>query len=122
MHCLGFYHEHQRPDRDQYIDIDFGKIDLKHHSALQKLSEMPSYYSTEYDIKSIMHYGSSIQGVYPNDDVMKKKDGTSIEPNKILSPLDIQTLNKMYPCDQTCDSNNSQGKNIANSLKLTRSI
>ena len=26
MHALGFYHEHQRPDRDQFVNVDLTKL------------------------------------------------------------------------------------------------
>ena len=57
---------------------------------------------TKYDIKSIMHYDGTLNGWFPeNNPVMKGLDGSKIEVNKELSPLDIEKLNKMYPCQQT---------------------
>ncbi|KAK6027108.1 astacin, partial [Ostertagia ostertagi] len=60
MHVVGFYHEHERWDRDNFIDIiwqnidrgrctdQFGKVDLS----------KTSYYGQPYDYKSILHYDS----------------------------------------------------------------
>lgn len=27
MHVLGFYHEHQRPDRDEYVSVDLDNVE-----------------------------------------------------------------------------------------------
>ena len=64
---------------------------------------------TEYDTRSIMHYDSFGNGVFRNPAIVKL-DGSIIEPNTKMSDLDIVTLNKMYPCENSCDQKNDQGK------------
>ena len=54
-------------------------------------------YLTEYDVKSIMHYDGTLRGHFSKP-IMTDKNGKSIEINREMSPLDIQKLNKMYPC------------------------
>lgn len=27
LHVLGFYHEHQRPDRDEYVSVDLDNVE-----------------------------------------------------------------------------------------------
>ena len=57
---------------------------------------------TAYDIKSIMHYdGGFLRGFFSNPIMTEKITGNSIGINKELSLLDIQKLNKIYPCKQT---------------------
>ena len=56
-----------------------------------------------------MHYDSTLNGIYKNDPVMKKKDGSLIQINKEMSQLDFKTLNEMYPCYQGCNSGVDQG-------------
>ncbi len=66
-HTLGLVHEQKRPNRDDYIGINFHNIsegDLSQHSlysssATRKFFEdfiIPDYFTKEYDFNSIMHY------------------------------------------------------------------
>ena len=68
---------------------------------------------TEYDSRSIMHYDSYCNGAFTSP-AMVKLDGSIIEPNTKMSDLDIITLNKMYPCENSCDHTNIQGKTNCN--------
>ena len=56
-----------------------------------------------------MHYDSYGNGAFARP-AMVKLDGSIIEPNTKMSDLDIATLNKMYPCENSCDHTNVQGK------------
>lgn len=53
MHAIGFYHEHCRPDRDQYVIVDKEKIDNINYEKL-RTSDVRMF--GPYDKKSIMHY------------------------------------------------------------------
>ena len=55
-----------------------------------------------------MHYDSYGNGVFINPAIVKL-DGSIIEPNTKMSDLDILTLNKMYPCENSCGGENVQG-------------
>ena len=58
---------------------------------------------TAYDIKSIMHYDGTLGGFSSvSNPIMKDKlTGKSVEVNNELSPIDIEKLNKLYPCIST---------------------
>ena len=73
----------------------------------QRFLNSTASFLTEYDSRSIMHYDSFGNGVFRSP-AMVKLDGSIIEPNTKMSELDIATLNKMYPCQNSCD----QGKTI----------
>ena len=118
-------HEHQRPDRDDYIDIDMAAVNttgrfnqfkkagfpeienealnLKFFDLCQNLLKIngKSFYLGEYDTKSIMHYDGLLRGVFQHPIMKDKLTGKGIGVNKNMSPLDIEKLNKMYPCKGT---------------------
>jgi len=59
MHALGFMHEHERPDRDDYVEILFDHIDKKEHSQFEKYgspSKGELLGQRDYNLNSIMHY------------------------------------------------------------------
>jgi len=55
MHTLGSYHEHQRPDRDMYVQINHQNI--VSGSAISNFSSQPGIDVVgPYDFDSVMHY------------------------------------------------------------------
>ena len=60
-HALGFGHEQVRPDRDQYVTINFDNIDPDNAYNFY-LDYGLSGYGFGYDYNSIMHYGAYVSG------------------------------------------------------------
>jgi len=58
MHALGFFHEHSRSDRDNFINIVEENIEPLYISNFYRRTETKDN-GVPYDYKSIMHYGKS---------------------------------------------------------------
>ena len=58
-HALGFGHEFIRPDRDQYVAIDFNNVDPNMAYNFY-LDNSLSGYGIGYDYNSIMHYDAYV--------------------------------------------------------------
>lgn len=98
MHCLGFYHEHCRSDRDNYLTILFHNMyyDSAIFDQYKKESRRNVININSFDYKSIMLYGSyaASEGGLPT---MLKKDGQRVYGQKrSLSAGDIEALNLLY--------------------------
>ncbi|XP_057297970.1 zinc metalloproteinase nas-4-like [Hydractinia symbiolongicarpus] len=100
-HRLGIYHEQSRPDRDDYITVQWENIgeSRKFNFKKQKASIIDSF-GTKYDYKSIMHYGAYTFSknkkpvMITKDPSMQKVIGQRIK----LSEIDKEQINKMYNC------------------------
>ena len=68
----------------------------------EKIDRMSTDNLTAYDVKSIMHYDGTLRGFFSKPIMTDRKTGKSIGVNKELSQLDIEKLNKMYPCKSPC--------------------
>jgi hypothetical protein len=55
-HVLGLAHEHQRPDRDNYITVHYDRLRSGIESQWERMSGLRTI--TGYDIGSLMHYGA----------------------------------------------------------------
>ncbi|XP_074657039.1 uncharacterized protein LOC141910187 [Tubulanus polymorphus] len=55
MHTVGFYHEHTRPDRDDYIRINWDAIQKDKEEQFLKWQDSITN-GFEYDFRSVMHY------------------------------------------------------------------
>jgi len=58
MHVLGFYHEHQRPDRDKYVSINLDNVDPSKYKLLLFFmmdTELPN--PSDYATRSIREQG-----------------------------------------------------------------
>ena len=57
-HKIGLEHEHQRPDRDLFITIDWGRVNPELVSQFAYRSpDLYDYAGYSYDYISVMHYG-----------------------------------------------------------------
>lgn len=102
IHCLGFGHEHQRPDRDSYVTIDMDNIKDDYKSDFISL---PAFLITaEYDYDSIMHYGnlSNVPSVAidPTKPLIDSR-GHAIGQDTHLSQLDRLMLRVNYNDNST---------------------
>ena len=60
IHALGFHHEQNRPDRDQYVKINFQNIYSQNSFNFRKQSSSRvTTFGVPYDGLSIMHYRST---------------------------------------------------------------
>ncbi|XXF77240.1 M12 family metallopeptidase [Myxococcaceae bacterium GXIMD 01537] len=97
LHTLGFWHEQSRPDRDQYVTIRFENIVRGAESQFTPATDATTQ-GLPYDYGSIMHYGSDFFTANGKPTIVPKKAGVQIGQRERLSPLDIQSLNKLYGC------------------------
>lgn len=95
LHKLGLKHEHQRPDRDDYVQIS--PLEIRNNALNYAIERSPRYLSyTDYDLDSIMHYGTN----QTNGDIMTRSGKNIADPDR-LSAGDMVTLRKMYERAQT---------------------
>lgn len=105
-HALGFWHEHSRKDRDDYIKIIWENIKETRYMNFGLLSneEFYSIPDVGYDLESIMHYG-------PYAFSKDRKNNRTIEilvdlpkcakemgQRRELSFKDKLRINKLYQC------------------------
>lgn len=106
IHTLGFWHEHNRADRDRYVRVLKENIDSAHITDFKKKSGHVSETSdVPYDHYSVMHYKSdqfSRDGKSPtmvplNKNVRIEDLGSASYPTS----KDIEKINILYHCGAT---------------------
>ncbi|XP_055335871.1 zinc metalloproteinase nas-13-like isoform X2 [Paramacrobiotus metropolitanus] len=100
LHALGFYHEQNRPDRDEFVQVFPENIKADMYDAnYAVLPHMPTH-GLQYDYESILHYAAW--------DFAKSRDKPAIIPKirspvrmgqrKWLSTMDVTKLQMAYGC------------------------
>uniref|UniRef100_A0A1A9VKK5 Metalloendopeptidase n=1 Tax=Glossina austeni TaxID=7395 RepID=A0A1A9VKK5_GLOAU len=99
MHALGFLHEQNRQERDDYVAIQYHNIEKHALGNFERATETAAF-GVPYDYGSVMHYSPNafssngrptIVSLRPlADNVMGQRNG--------FSAFDIEKLNKMYDC------------------------
>ncbi|CAL1288279.1 unnamed protein product [Larinioides sclopetarius] len=99
-HAIGFYHEQNRSDRDNFLYIYLNNVVRGMEFNFAKLAPSQNLLLTAFDYGSIMIYG--------NDAFSKDGSPTMVAKNgqKLLNPFDKQSLTssdaervkKMYNC------------------------
>jgi len=102
MHTLGFFHEHQRYDRDNFVYVDYSNVISQNDFA--KFDEKYTLTVSDYDYASIMHYPA----IVTNQNLVKNSNIQTIKALKILpaevvlgqrgalSQKDIESINSLY--------------------------
>lgn len=95
-HVLGLLHEHMRPDRDCYIDIEWSNMDYCDRPQFHKFLDSSVRVYGDFDFNSIMLY-DSYAASKNNHPTILKKDGTTYTANRCsLSVNDIQYIQYLY--------------------------
>ncbi|CAH3176710.1 unnamed protein product [Porites lobata] len=98
-HALGFAHEQSRPDRDEYVTINFENIQAgKQHNFKKYSSSQINSLDTPYDYESVMHYGAKYFSKNNLPTIVPKQTGVKIGQRKYLSGMDILQMNLLYKC------------------------
>ncbi|XP_023344980.1 zinc metalloproteinase dpy-31 [Eurytemora carolleeae] len=107
MHTLGFYHEHSRSDRDNYIKIISNNVRKGKLANFVTKTDDDTTRNFEYDYESIMHYGpyffsKNKQGRVAT--IIPIKKGVNIGQREMLSRVDCMKVNSLYNCLSEEDS------------------
>jgi len=86
-HVLGFFHEHERWDRDQFLTIHYENIKPGRASDYDWIPKTNWIVSTlPYDYQSIMHY----RICWASKSEQECKDGVGSSPCAVIEPVDKQ--------------------------------
>jgi hypothetical protein len=99
LHALGFLHEQSRPDRDNYVRINFNNIRQGMEINFQKFTSTINTFGLPYDYASILHYSASAFSVNGLPTIEVRRPGVSIGQRTALSSIDKQAVQKFYRCD-----------------------
>ncbi|KAH8409805.1 hypothetical protein KR222_008212, partial [Zaprionus bogoriensis] len=102
LHVLGLYHEQSRPDRDEYVVIDYDNIPRKYWSQFMAMSaSSTTTYDVPYDFESVMHYPKNAFAKDPSKPTIRALiDGEPVEREmgQVRAPSegDLIKIRKMY--------------------------
>ncbi|GBN35299.1 Astacin-like metalloprotease toxin 1 [Araneus ventricosus] len=101
-HTVGFFHEHSRSDRDDWITIFWENIKKGQESQFARLEPEKNLLLAPFDFNSIMLYGSySFSKDKENLKTMIGKDGRILKSTRertSLSRSDTFRIKKLYNC------------------------
>ncbi|XP_015914985.1 astacin-like metalloprotease toxin 5 [Parasteatoda tepidariorum] len=102
-HAIGFFHEHNRSDRDKYIKVHWENIKSGMAPQFTKLNPHENLIFNEFDYDSIMIYGNTAFSKDLKNKVwtMEALNGRKLENafyKEGLTPSDVERIQKMYDC------------------------
>ncbi|ALC46021.1 maker181 [Drosophila busckii] len=99
MHALGFLHEQNRQERDDYVAIQYQNIRTAHVKNFRKASRTEAF-GVPYDYGSVMHYSGNAFSNNGEATIVPRQTnlGVRMGQRKGFSNLDIIKLNRMYDC------------------------
>ncbi|CAH1408287.1 unnamed protein product [Nezara viridula] len=99
MHALGFLHEQNRWERDQYVTVNFQNIQPGRESNFDKAKKSDTdSMGISYDYKSVMHYSANAFSSNGQPTIVPKQPGIELGQRDNASKQDIQKIRRMYRC------------------------
>ncbi|XP_055335907.1 astacin-like metalloprotease toxin 1 [Paramacrobiotus metropolitanus] len=100
LHALGFYHEQNRPDRDEFVQVYPENIQPEMYDTNYRILRSMPTHGIPYDYESILHYAAWDFAIKRDKPAIIPKIRTSVRmgQRKWMSPLDVVRLQKAYGC------------------------
>ncbi|CAF1498338.1 unnamed protein product [Adineta steineri] len=97
---IGIYHEQSRPDRDEYITVNYANMDPSKTHNFNKYvwGSTALNQNTPYDYGSIMHYSASGFSNNGLPTITPKDPNAKIGQRVSLSAIDIAEVRALYKC------------------------
>ncbi|MEM7574195.1 MAG: zinc-dependent metalloprotease [Bacteroidota bacterium] len=102
-HSLGFWHEHQRPDRDSFVEVRLPNIDPDFLQAFNIIPANDFSLLNDYDYESVMHYFPTTFSRNGQPTLASITD-QFIAPRFAPTSSDLAMINQLYPNPLDCDS------------------
>lgn len=100
LHSLGFYHQHNAPNRDQYLKIHFENVLPGFEKQFDKLSVSDvTDYNLGFDYKSVMQYEPNAFSANDKPTMTALRPGAeNMGDLSGLSAIDIKKIKRAYKC------------------------
>ncbi|XP_034827814.1 hatching enzyme 1.2-like [Maniola hyperantus] len=101
LHAVGFLHEQSRPERDDFVSIQYGNIKTGAENNFKKAdSKRTADYGVSYDYNSVMHYSEYAFSKNTQKTIVPKIKDVKLGQREGLSRGDVKKVNNMYNCNK----------------------
>ncbi len=99
LHTIGFYHQQSSYDRDDYVTINWDKIEPGKENNFNKYNDsFVTTFGAPYDYGSVMHYSSRGFSIDGSETMVPKIPGVNIGQRLKIGQLDAGKVRLMYNC------------------------